>query len=178
MARDIPEQKYLEECFTYDPESGILKWKERPLHHHKLEREVKRFNTNYAGKEAGRLTTRGYREVVLDGNYFPTHRLIFKLVTGEDPENHLDHINGDKSDNRWYNLREATSTQNNHNRRISKNNTTGYKGVSRHKNRFKSSIRVGNGKRIFLGYFNTAEEAYEAYCKACEEYHKEFANKG
>lgn len=79
----IPSVEYLKECFTYDPKTGILTWNHRPRHHHKLEREVKRFNTNYAGKEAGRLTTSGYREVVLDGSYISAHRIIWKLRTGE-----------------------------------------------------------------------------------------------
>jgi hypothetical protein len=82
-----------------------------------------------------------------------------------------------KDDNRLSNLRLANETQNNHNRRISRNNTTGYKGVSvdSKNNKFKSSIRVGNGTRIFLGYFNTAEEASLAYQEAANKYHKEFA---
>jgi len=88
----------------------------------------------------------------------------------------VDHINGDKLDNRKCNLRICTQAQNCCNSKKQKNNTSGYKGVCWHTTRKKwfSSIKY-NKKNISLGYFNTPEEAYAAYCKAAKELHGEFA---
>ena len=86
-----------------------------------------------------------------------------------------DHINGDTLDNRKCNLRKCTSSGNAQNAKISKSNTTGYKGVVFHKRdkKYQASITVHN-KKIYLGYYNTAEEAYLAYCNASKKYHGEF----
>lgn len=174
----LPEWSYLCECFEYDQDRGKLYWKERPLYHHKDASQNKRFNTRYSGKEAGRLGSAGYRSVIIDGVEYSSHRVMWKLVTKEDPDI-IDHINGVKDDNRWCNIRNVSQTQNNHNRSISSNNTTGYKGVSVCKDgRFKAAIRIGEGERLFLGYFNKAEDAYKAYCEAADEHHKDYANYG
>ena len=86
-----------------------------------------------------------------------------------------DHINGDTLDNRRCNLRKCTVAENTQNAKIHKNNTTGYKGVHLHKPTNKYVARIGiNNMRILLGYFNTAEEAYAAYCEASKKYHGDF----
>jgi len=177
---ELPTLEYLKECFEYFPDSGKLVWSHRPENHFVSSREHKRYCSTRLGKEAGRIRFDGYLELRLDYVYYGVHRIVYKLMTGEEPENFIDHINGDKSDNRWDNLREATSTQNNHNRKISKNNTTGYKGVSwnSHFGKYKSSIRVGEGRRIFLGYFDSLEEAKDSYNKAADQHHKEYKNYG
>ncbi len=176
MRSELPSSEYLSECLEYFPETGELRWKARPYHHHHIEGEIKRFNSNYAGNEAGRIKHDGYRELRLDGKYYSVHRIIYKMVTGEDPVALVDHINGDKSDNRWVNLRDASHTQNNHNRRVGRNNTTGYKGVSKLKDgRYKVSIRVGNNKRLHLGYFLDLNEAAKAYANAAQKHHGEFS---
>ncbi len=107
------------------------------------------------------------------------HRVILSrklgrpLTKGEK----CDHKNNDTLDNRRSNLRLATNSQSSQNRRMRKDNTSGYKGVSRTAGKWLAQIRV-NKKRIPLGTFDTAEQAYEAYCKAAKKYHKGFANKG
>jgi len=75
------------------------------------------------------------------------------------------------------NLRICTHSENVKNRKKSKNNTSGFKGVFKNgtNKRWRAKIRC-NGKQINLGYFDTKLEAYEAYCAACEKYHKEFSN--
>lgn len=103
------------------------------------------------------------------------HRIIMerilgrKLVKGEQ----VDHIDNDQLNNRRNNLRLATNTQNTRNRGAQKNSSTGYKGVTHHKDRYRAQIQV-NSKRIHLGLFPTAEEAHAAYCEASIKYHGEF----
>lgn len=107
------------------------------------------------------------------------HRLAWFFMTGEWPILDIDHINGDRSDNRWSNLRLANDSQNGANKRRYKNNKSGFKGViwdARHK-RFKAQLKK-DGKVLNLGRYHTAEEAHEAYCKAAATLHGDFANSG
>jgi hypothetical protein len=99
-------------------------------------------------------------------------------MTGRWPYGELDHINGEKADNRFANLREATHSQNCHNiRRRPKTNTTGFKGVTYFARcrTFRAKIHV-DGRYLSLGYFATAEEAHAAYCAAATEHFGEFAS--
>lgn len=124
---------------------------------------------------AYRKSARPHRRTVL------LHRVILERMTGRPltKAEHADHINGDKLDNRRENLRIATDVQNKYNRGMQRNNKSGFKGVTWHlaRKRWRATIGV-NGKPIHLGVFNTAEEAYQAYCKAAKELHGEFANTG
>jgi hypothetical protein len=101
------------------------------------------------------------------------HRVIMDAPHGME----VDHINGNKLDNRRSNLRICTSTENKHNRGVYRNSTTGSKGVTFNKRekKFKVSIRIGNGKRLHLGYFTNLGEATRAYDEAAKKYHGEFA---
>jgi hypothetical protein len=87
----------------------------------------------------------------------------------------VDHVNGDGLDNRRSNLRLATIHENNRNCRIRKDNKSGKKGVSWHKrsNKWVAKIKYG-GKPIYLGSYETIDDAYVAYCKALERLHGEF----
>jgi hypothetical protein len=97
-------------------------------------------------------------------------------MTGSWPKEQIDHINGDPLDNRWSNLREATQSQNNWNTRLSRNNTSGYKGVSWHKGERKWDATImAYGKSHFLGRFKTKEEARDAYIDASKKLHGEFS---
>lgn len=86
----------------------------------------------------------------------------------------VDHINGDTLDNRKCNLRVCTSAENIRNRKLHKNSISGYKGVRKQGKNWRATIRA-NDKRIFLGVFNTKEEAAAAYNEASKKYHGEFA---
>jgi len=110
-----------------------------------------------------------------NNNRIALHRLIKNCPK----DKVVDHINGNTLDNRKCNLRICTQAENSKNKRINKNNTSGYKGVFYYKryNKWTSIIMV-NGKKKGLGYFDTPEEAYAAYCKAAKELHGEFANTG
>jgi hypothetical protein len=102
------------------------------------------------------------------------HRVILGLKHGD--KRVVDHINGDQLDNRKKNLRICNRSNNGMNRGKNENNTSGYKGVSldRFRNKWVAQLMV-NGKHIFIGRFNTKEEAYEAYCEAAYRINGEFA---
>jgi len=103
------------------------------------------------------------------------HRMIMNAKKGE----RVDHINGNRLDNRVSNLRLCTNAENVRNSKIRSNNTTGYKGVYQHKsksfNKFEAYIWV-DYKKIILGYFKNKIDAAKAYNKGALKYHKEFAH--
>jgi hypothetical protein len=124
------------------------------------------------GRHAG-----GYLRIRIFGEFYMQHRVIWFYMTGEWPKDQIDHINGVRDDNRWENLREATAVQNSRNRRASKNNKSGFKGVYLCKQTKKWSACIWlNGKSVNLGRFDWPKEAHEAYCKAAKENHGEFAS--
>lgn len=175
----LPSQEYITECFHYDPDTGLLTWKERPLHHFKNLQVCKAINNTYLGKTAGFLKVSGYCRVVLNKKEYNVNRIIWKYVTKEEPLKSIDHINGIKTDNRFINLREATHSQNSFNRKIDKDSSTGFKGVCFNKatGKYRSFIHV-NRKQLFIGGFNSAQEAHDAYCQKALEHYGEFANFG
>lgn len=128
------------------------------------------------GEEAGDINNRGYRRVTVDGSRYLAHRIVWTMHTGFWPSLHIDHINGDRSDNRPENLRQATNGQNLCNRGAQKNNKLGLKGVhfSARKGKYVAQIAYG-GKHRFIGHFSTAEEAHAAYLMEASINHGEFA---
>ncbi|MCA7083411.1 HNH endonuclease [Cupriavidus sp. DB3] len=102
------------------------------------------------------------------------HRVIAGLARGD--RRYVDHINGNKLDNRRENLRICSGAENGWNVRLSKRNSSGYKGVSFEKRSGKWQVRIRQkGKQIFLGYYEFPEEAAHAYNKAAVRLHGEFA---
>jgi hypothetical protein len=104
------------------------------------------------------------------------NRLIWVMMTGNRPSSlmHIDHIDGNPTNNRWNNLRLCEPQQNARNSKTPKNNSSGYKGVAKSLNKFRAFIVV-NRRQIHLGTFNTPEEASAAYQKAAIEKFGEFA---
>lgn len=151
--------------FEYDPDTGIIRWK---VSCRKMQK----------GQIAGTPDYQGYIMIRLKGKLYKAHRIAFALGHNTvDIPDILDHINGDKKDNRLVNLRAATVQQNNYNQRKQKNTTSKYKGVSWHPRHQKWQARIRiNGKQKHLGYYTSEEEAYAAYCKVAVELHGEFAN--
>jgi hypothetical protein len=151
---------------SYDPIEGGLVWIVLPRC---------RPRTNLAGS----ILSDGRRRIGINGTYYLAHRLIWLYFHKKWPDGALDHVNGNPADNRIENLREATRSQNQENRKINANNTSGFKWVSwckQHK-KWRSRIRR-NGKRIHQNFHDTAEEAYIAACEVAKKHHQEFYNPG
>jgi hypothetical protein len=177
MAEELTYQ-YLSECFHLNVETGVLTWIERPASHFTSERGHKAWRTKYLGKEAGVVSTTGYRYLMLSGRCRVAHRIVYALAHGlgwDDVPEIIDHVNGVKSDNSVANLRPANHRLNGYNSRTPARNTSGFKGVSyRPENgKWRADIASPSGK-ITLGSFLTKEEASAAYEKAARDLHGEF----
>jgi hypothetical protein len=146
----------VKKAVSYDPETGA-------------------FTRNATGKISGSRNSKGYIDIHIVHAQYKAHRLAWLIMTGEWPSSQIDHINGDKSDNRWRNLREATNSQNNANQGLRRSNRTGFKGVSFARNGKPYAQIRANGQTRYLGSFDTAEEASAAYEKAAKEAFGEFA---
>jgi AP2 domain. len=134
-------------------------------------------NQRFVNQIAGSREVKGYQQIKVDGKKtYKAHRLAWFYMTGKWPDGQIDHINGDKSDNRFSNLRQATPGQNQQNRLSPRTNTSGYKGIYKlpRKRPWRAFIHH-NGKQIYLGCFYTREEAAHAYVNAAKTYHREFA---
>jgi hypothetical protein len=117
-----------------------------------------------------------YWGIQFKGTLYFAHRLVYWWFTDKQ-DFHIDHIDGNKLNNAFDNLRGATTSQNLCNRPKPSSNTTGYKGVHYNKatGKYTAQIRHQYTKH-HLGYYATPEEAYLAYCEAAELYHKDFSN--
>jgi HNH endonuclease/AP2 domain len=127
---------------------------------------------------AGSPNESGYVSFMIDGRRYLAHRLARFWLRGEwtPPHLEIDHINGNKADNRLCNLRHCKPSQNRMNRGVPAHNTSGKKGVSFRKERgkWRAEIHI-SGKKRHLGYFETAELAHAAYYKAATEHYGKFA---
>lgn len=152
----------LQELLNYDPETGIFTWK------------IDRGKCK-AGTIAGSSWKGKYSRIRLDDQLYWSHSLVFLYMIGEVPEM-VDHINRDGNDNRWCNLRECDKYQNAQNKPKQVSNSSGYIGVYRCSTtkRWVSQIR-SRDKVIFLGRYNTPEEAAKIRDKKAVELHGEFA---
>jgi HNH endonuclease/AP2 domain len=125
--------------------------------------------------EATRLL-HGYRVVDINHRKYFIHRVIWLYVHGKWPNGQIDHIDGDTLNNRLANLRDVSQSQNQWNAGPRKTNTTGFKGVMRAKGGKKFTARIkAHGKAYWLGVFDTAEEASQAYHQRATELHGQFA---
>ena len=123
----------------------------------------------------GRQTKSGHLAVQISGGNKEIHRLIARgFLPNPEGLSCVDHIDCNPTNNMVSNLRWCSKSQNGMNRLKHINNTTGYKGVRKNKNKFQSEI-TSSGKRFHLGTFNTAEEAFEAYKLKAIELHGVFA---
>lgn len=128
-----------------------------------------------AGMVAGCLQPSGYIRLRIDGTDRQLHRMIFLYHHGQIAEGmEIDHIDGDKANNRIENLRQVTKSQNNQNAKIRSDNTSGTKGVYKQRNKWISQITI-NKKQLYLGSYNTLEQAEMVVKEAREKYHGEYA---
>lgn len=160
------------ECFTLS-QNGDLVWKHRPVGHFKSARACNAWNARFPGKTADQADSRGYSQVKVQGVKHLSHKVVFLLTHGLWPEQ-VDHVNGDRRDNRPENLRQCNHSQNCGNQAVRKNNKLGIKGVSERRGRFVAAI-VKNGQQTMRQGFATAEEAGRAYAQMAEEKFGEFS---
>lgn len=154
----------LKQCLFYSPTVGVFEWR-------RSGRKIRR------GLLAGAVVGNGYVRVCVDGKPYPAHKLAWLYMTGEYPEGPIDHIDGDRSNNAFSNLRLATCSQNSHNMKLRRGSKTGIKGVTMIRGKYQACIRK-NGAYAFRKTFSTLEEAEEAVRAKREEVHAEFANHG
>lgn len=156
MVARLPSRSRLRELLTYDEETGKLYWKPRPD-------ARSSWNTRYAGKEAfTAMHNAGYKVGSIDDKMYLAHRVIWKMVTGEDPDD-IDHIDGDRTQNQISNLRSVTRAENLRNKKLEPSNTSGVMGVSWEPalEKWGAYINVDN-KRHRLGYYKEFDEAVMA----------------
>ena len=162
--KPLPEQSYLLQRLRYDPQTGRLLWRHYEPH-------GGRWNGRWAGKPAlSKIERNGYMRGDIDAVSHLAHRVIWKMMTGEDPFE-IDHINGVRSDNRWGNLRQVGSGENNKNRRFARKIQSGCVGVHWESDRKKWRATIGaNGDKLKLGRYDTLEDAIRARYDAEKKY--------
>lgn len=151
-------QEYLKSILLYDPMDGIFIW------------IVRKCGVRY-GSIAGGFEKNGYNQIEINRVKYYSHRLAFFYMTGEFPKWQVDHINHDRSDNRWCNLRLCSRSENMVNMKKFKNNRSGFTGVhfDRREKRWRSYIS-DKGNVIHLGYFDSKDRAIEARKEAEDKY--------
>ena len=154
--KDLPSPEYLRQRLRYEPETGRLIW----LSHPDL---PQKWNTRYAGTEAGNVGARGYRDVRIYGRVLKAHRIIWAILHNQWPSHEIDHIDGNRANNKVNNLRHATRTENNHNIGISRRNKSGVMGVfwEDKRRKWKAYIRVNNVQNN-IGRYDTFDDAVAA----------------
>ena len=142
MRKPLPTQKRLLEVMEYNPETGSLVW----LHREDISDGL---NKRFAGKEAFNTDRgNGYLFGTLDFEQYLKHRVIWKMVTGRDPDV-IDHVDGDPKNNRWDNLRNGDFGVNNRNMKKGTRNTSGHVGVAWDKRRSKWRVHImKDGKSV------------------------------
>lgn len=148
-------QDQLKAMFHYNPQTGVFTRLTRPNNRVRI------------GEEAGyihRCTKNlAYRRIEINGKEYGAHRLAFVYMTGELPDSHIDHIDGNGLNNAWHNLREATAIENMRNRTMNVNNISGCSGVSWYSRGevWRAAISTDAGKK-HIGYFSNLDDAINA----------------
>jgi len=143
-------QSRLKELLTYNPSTGLFKWRSSG-------------KGRYKDLSVGGVRKDGYCRIMIDGKRYLSHRLAFLYIDGEMPNGQVDHIDHNPTNNALSNLRAVTHQENNKNISLAKNNTSGFTGVSWNKKdkRWQAKVQI-NKKTIFVGGFVNAEEANDA----------------
>ena len=148
MATELITQERLKSLLAYDPDTGVFCWRTQTS------------SRTPIGAPAGCLDHYGYVVIRINKILYKAHRLAWLYTHGEWPIKNIDHINQTPGDNRLCNLREASQHENNQNRRLQRNSTSGVTGVTLHKatQKWHARIHTSNGCRS-LGYYDTKEAA-------------------
>ncbi len=158
------DQRRMKELFTY--KDGELVWHPRPREEFKSRYAWLYWNTRYSGKVAGSLVPNGYKRLEFQGRSLALHRLIWLYVHGTWPQT-IDHIDGNRSNNKIDNLRDVSMLENSRNKAIPSNNKSGVIGIYKEGIAWRAVIGIGD-RTIGLGSFRNIEEAI-AVRKAAEE---------
>lgn len=163
MSKPVATQKRLKELVRYDPDTGHITW-------------AVRRGPRAAGSAWGCRDGAGYVLGMIDRRFHRGHQIAFIYMTGGLPEGDIDHINGNKGDNRWSNLRACSRSENLSNQHaLRSDNTSGYRGVcSTPDGKWFAQIQ-SSGKWQYLGTYSTKLEAALAYDRAAQEMRGEFA---
>jgi hypothetical protein len=156
-------QSRLKQLLAYDPETGVFR---RVCDQGRWKKGSIAGSTDDASGSSG-----GYVKIYVDGRRYRAHRLAWMYMTGAFPSS-VDHINHDRSDNRWLNLRMASQPDNAKNRKMNSNNSSGFRGVSWYKpsGKWMAYINTAPGKRKNLGYFDTILDAVAERVRAERHY--------
>lgn len=163
-SKPLPSKEKLMEILDYNQKTGEIVWKPRDdqpmmIPDRRNAFNAKRFNAIYAGKPAGSIRKDFYTQIMIDGDHYKAHRIAWKMVHGEEPID-IDHINGDKSDNRIENLRSVSHGENMRNKPLYANNKSGFPGVEFHVRDGVWVAKIGaDNRQIHLGSFPTINEA-------------------
>lgn len=149
--------EYVRSILDYNPETGVITWKAKTSNRVKI------------GDVAGSVDKAGYKKIGINGTDMYCHRLAMLIVYGSIEGKEVDHINGNKLDNRLTNLRLVSKSQNMQNMKVKKSNKLGIKGVSAVKNKYIAQI-MKSKKTIWLGSFNCPAAASFAYQIAADIY--------
>lgn len=158
-------REFVMQRLNYDPNTGVF---------------TLRAHGNIGGPKVGRIAgtviAAGYRVLSIKRYLYRAQSVAWLYVHGEWPPDLIDHINGDRDDNRISNLRLCSHTQNMRNRRKPHLNSSGLKGVSWCKRQQRWHVQIKADRKTHnIGYFKDKFEAHAAYCRAAEKYHGEFA---
>lgn len=171
-AKQLPPPELLRQLLRYEPETGKLFWRERTPEMFKRARDCKGWNLKFSGKEAFTAkTANGYHHGGIGCTSYYAHRIIFSMACENLHYGEIDHINGDKSDNRLENLRKVSHAENMKNSKIQKNNVSGFSGVhyEMSSSKWRATINVG-GKAKRLGRFANKDDAIAARKEAEDKY--------
>lgn len=162
--KSLPHQDVLLQMLEYDPDTGFLTWRSRSaegLSGHAL-RGVTAFNSGQAGKPAlHHIDLQGYRVGHLLRQLVKSHRVIWKMITGSDPDQ-VDHIDGNRANNVWANLRDVDNSGNQRNARMRSDNTSGVVGVTWYPHERKVGKWLVTIKGKHVGFFDSFVDAVAA----------------
>lgn len=149
MRKNYIDKSIVDEYYRYDPVTGVVKYKKRINGGSKDEGDI-----------VGSINNRGYLASRINGQYTLLHRAIWVIMTGDQPDE-IDHINGNRADNRWCNLRSVTRAENMKNKKRYKGSK--YNGVTYRKDtgKWRARLRI-DGVLVNIGQFDTEQEAFMA----------------
>lgn len=166
-----PTQKRVKELLTYSPKTGIFIWRV----------PSNRWGRTPAGAVAGTVRPDGRRHIYIDGKNYLASRVAVLWMTGTWPLRMVDHVDGNKGNDRWKNLRQADKSKNGANSKKPVTNTSGHKGVHIYRGnkgiRWCARLKL-HGKTVWLGAHSTLEAAKSAYLAGAKKHFGEFARAG